>query len=286
MVRAKLWRHRFSNSLWMAGVAYERERVGNRVKQFLFNQISLTKTPEIPHPADSENTAITQFKIKITEIPHKKLTNTAVPQTPMSPSLWFSGGKTSLLPKPGEVTKDKQRPITCLNTLDKWYTSCLLVDASHHLLGYGLMQGNQTGTEQDCSGTIDNLLIDRRPPGRGGPWATGPPGCGGLRAFGPLGCGPAFSKTQEYCLIQLTASFLYDMYLILNTQVKFKISLFPPGNESQIPLIEYSKTTNSTASVVAAISKKIIYIAGERYKIRFVTCSAKAVERAECKKNK
>ena len=74
----------------MAGVAYERERVGNRVKQFLFNQISLTKTPEIPHPADSENTAITQFKIKITEIPHEKLTNTAVPQTPMSPSIMES----------------------------------------------------------------------------------------------------------------------------------------------------------------------------------------------------
>ena len=70
----------------MAGVVYERQRVGNRAKQFLFNQISLTKTPEIPHPADSENTAITQFKIKITEIPHEKLTNTAVPQTPMSPS--------------------------------------------------------------------------------------------------------------------------------------------------------------------------------------------------------
>ena len=59
----------------------------NRKKQFLFNQISLTKTPEIIHPADSENTSITQFKIKITEIPHEKLTNTAVPQTPMPPLL-------------------------------------------------------------------------------------------------------------------------------------------------------------------------------------------------------
>ena len=52
-------------------------------KPFLFNQISLTKTPEIPHPADSENTAITQFKIKITEIPHEKLTNTANPNVPL-----------------------------------------------------------------------------------------------------------------------------------------------------------------------------------------------------------
>ena len=38
------------------------------------------------HPAGLENTAIPQFKIKITEIPHEKLANTAIPQTPMSPS--------------------------------------------------------------------------------------------------------------------------------------------------------------------------------------------------------
>ena len=41
------------------------------------------------HPADLENTAIPQFKIKITEIPHEKLANTAIPQTPMSPSFYF-----------------------------------------------------------------------------------------------------------------------------------------------------------------------------------------------------
>ena len=38
------------------------------------------------------------------------------------------------------------------------------------------------------------------------------------------------------------------------------------------------------ASLVAAISKKIIYNAGEYYKIQFVTSSAKAVERAQWKK--
>ena len=41
-----------------------------------------------PHPGDLENTAIPQFKIKITEILQEKLSNTAIgPQTPMSPSL-------------------------------------------------------------------------------------------------------------------------------------------------------------------------------------------------------
>ena len=38
-----------------------------------------------PHLANLENTAILQFKINITEIPQEKLSNTAIPQTPMPP---------------------------------------------------------------------------------------------------------------------------------------------------------------------------------------------------------
>ena len=41
-------------------------------------------------------------------------------------------------------------------------------------------------------------------------------------------------------------------------------------NESQMPLIEYTKTINSIASLVVAISNiQKIYNAGEYYKIRF-----------------
>ena len=47
--------------------------------------------------------------------------------------LWFSEGKTSLIPKPGEFSSDNHRPITCLNTMYKWYTSCLLVPTDKHL---------------------------------------------------------------------------------------------------------------------------------------------------------
>ena len=39
---------------------------------------------------------------------------------------WFCTGKTSLIPKPGEFCSANQRPITCLNTLCKWFTSCTL----------------------------------------------------------------------------------------------------------------------------------------------------------------
>ena len=47
--------------------------------------------------------------------------------------LWFSEGKTTLIPKPGEFRSDNQRPITCLNNLYKWYTSCLLAQANQHI---------------------------------------------------------------------------------------------------------------------------------------------------------
>ena len=73
--------------------------------------------------------------------------------------LWFSRGKTSLLPEPEEFTKDNQRPTTCLNTLYKWYTSCLLVDASHHLMRYGLMQGDQRGLNRTVLALSTTYLL-------------------------------------------------------------------------------------------------------------------------------
>ena len=54
---------------------------------------------------------------------------------------WFSEGKTTLLPKPGEFTSDNQRPITP----KKWFTSCLLGPTNEHLVTHGLMDGAQGG---------------------------------------------------------------------------------------------------------------------------------------------
>ena len=39
---------------------------------------------------------------------------------------WFSEWKTFLIPKEGEFLSENQRPITCLNNMYKWFTSCLL----------------------------------------------------------------------------------------------------------------------------------------------------------------
>ena len=75
--------------------------------------------------------------------------------------LWFSEGKTTLIPKLGEFSSQNQRPITCLNTLYKWYTACLMAPMNNHLTEYNLMESQQRGAKAECSGTTDNLLIDR-----------------------------------------------------------------------------------------------------------------------------
>ena len=41
--------------------------------------------------------------------------------------LWFTQGKTSLIPKPSAFSSDNTRPITCLNTIYKWYEHNLQV---------------------------------------------------------------------------------------------------------------------------------------------------------------
>ena len=72
---------------------------------------------------------------------------------------WFTEAKTRLIPKQGDFTSDNQRPITCLNT--SWFTSYVLGPMDQHLKVYDRMEEQQRGTKAGCSGTTDNLLIDR-----------------------------------------------------------------------------------------------------------------------------
>ena len=74
---------------------------------------------------------------------------------------WFTGEKTSFLPRPGEFSSQNQRPITCLNNQYKWFTSCLLPPMDKHLKEYDLLEGKERGAKPRCSGTTDNLLVDR-----------------------------------------------------------------------------------------------------------------------------
>ena len=74
---------------------------------------------------------------------------------------WFTEGKTRLIPKQADFTSENQRPITCLNTSYKWFTSCVLGPMDKHLKVYDLMEKQQRGAKAECSGTTDNLQIDR-----------------------------------------------------------------------------------------------------------------------------
>ena len=85
----------------------------------------------------------------------------AIAQEDQEIPLWFAEGESSLLPKPGELTSANQRPITCPNTIYRWITSCVLKPVDSHLVDNHLMEGEQRGAKQNCSGTTDNLLIDR-----------------------------------------------------------------------------------------------------------------------------
>ena len=51
--------------------------------------------------------------------------------------------------------------INGLSPVYKWLTSCLLRPVNSHLEDYDLMEGDQRGAREKCSGTTDNLLIDR-----------------------------------------------------------------------------------------------------------------------------
>ena len=74
---------------------------------------------------------------------------------------WFTGGRTNLIPKPGELSSQNQRPITCLNTQYKWFTTCLLSPMDEHLETHNLLEEEQRGARTKCSGTLDNLMIDK-----------------------------------------------------------------------------------------------------------------------------
>lgn len=74
---------------------------------------------------------------------------------------WFAMGRTTCLPKVQNADETQQRPITCLLTMYKLYTSILGRKAEDHVLKYKIMDPNQRGAKSRVWGTIDNLMLDR-----------------------------------------------------------------------------------------------------------------------------
>ena len=73
---------------------------------------------------------------------------------------WFCRGKTTLHEKPGGWEISNTRPITCTNNMYKWFTSLVHAKLNKHLTANQLMQVDQRGAVEKCSGTLNNLLID------------------------------------------------------------------------------------------------------------------------------
>jgi hypothetical protein len=79
----------------------------------------------------------------------------------MSIPEWFCAGVTHRIPKPGPPSETNIRPITCLNTVYKMFTSIVLQYLSDYLEKHKLMTDEQRGAKRGVWGTYENLLIDQ-----------------------------------------------------------------------------------------------------------------------------
>ena len=73
---------------------------------------------------------------------------------------WFCRGRTALLEKPGEWAHDNTRPITCTNNMYKRFTTVLKHIFNEDGKKHEILQMDQRGANEKCSGTQENLLID------------------------------------------------------------------------------------------------------------------------------
>jgi hypothetical protein len=74
---------------------------------------------------------------------------------------WFCAGVTHRIPKPGPPSETNIRPITCLNTVYKMFTSIVLQYLSDYVEKHKLMTDEQRGAKRGVWGTYENLLIDQ-----------------------------------------------------------------------------------------------------------------------------
>ena len=71
---------------------------------------------------------------------------------------WFSEGKTFFISKEGEFLSENQIPITCLNTMYKWFASCLLAPMDQHLDHHGQKRGAKPqGVSVQCGITCCSI---------------------------------------------------------------------------------------------------------------------------------
>ena len=69
-------------------------------------------------------------------------------------------GETDMIPKEGEWSAANQRPITLLNTCNKWLTGILKDKMESHLEKFNMLQCDQRGGRKGTWCVVDNLMID------------------------------------------------------------------------------------------------------------------------------
>lgn len=75
---------------------------------------------------------------------------------------WMVIGKTILLYKGGDIEDNANyRPITCLNTIYKLYTSIILSNLEEYLEETKIMTESQRGAKRNVQGCVENILIDQ-----------------------------------------------------------------------------------------------------------------------------
>ena len=75
---------------------------------------------------------------------------------------WFSFGITTLLPKKGDLSRpENYRPITCLPTISKIFTSLLAAAMWRHLSSEDIFADEQVGCTPGRGGCLDQLMIDK-----------------------------------------------------------------------------------------------------------------------------
>ena len=85
-----------------------------------------------------------------------------VMQNPNESPLWFTTGRTTLIPKKKETRNPSNyRPITCLPVMYKILTSILTSRMKHHIEANNIIPEEQKGCASNSYGTIDQLAINK-----------------------------------------------------------------------------------------------------------------------------
>ena len=75
--------------------------------------------------------------------------------------LWFAKGRTRLIPKPKDFSSENQRPITSLNNIYKWFTSCTQIPRDIRLNANDVIEREQRRAKTGSDATQISSSLKR-----------------------------------------------------------------------------------------------------------------------------